>query len=791
MRYSQQVYAATNFKRSSGSKIGLGIKAIITNRKGILLSIVLVLSLLGSTLELVNGKGISLTGRAMAAGEQIYWGGYLDGGQYGYGDAPWDVRTMDTFEQHAGKAVSIIHWGQFWHWTSQSGYSGIGDGYFQKFDTTLYERVRQRGSIPMINWNSWAGEAGGSANQPNYQLIDIINGTYDAYIRQWARDAKAWGKPFFLRFDHEMNGTWYPWSEQANGNQPGQYIQAWRHVHDLFTQEGANNVTWVWSINTEYSNPYSSNLEGLYPGDAYVDWVAIDGYNWGTNPAKPDSWKSFAQVFTQTYNHLSQVAPNKPIMLSEFASTEYGGSKASWISDALGTQIPSNFPRIKAIVWFNNNAYEGSGQMDWVIESSSSAQNAFANGIASTYYAANNFAGLTSSPIQPLSSLPSPTATPTSGATATPTATPVSPPGPNLLINPSFETTGSSWLTPWSLNIGSGAAGDVAQDNSASADGIYSAKVSVTTAAPSAPWGLQLRQKNLVLTTGNTYNVSFWAKASAGRDIDVVVQMGATPFTVYFNRTVTLGTSWQLYEFTFTQPTADTNAMLAFNMAQTTGQVWVDGAVFGAGNGTLPTATPTPAQTSAPTATKSNPTPTPTQVATATPVAPTATLVATPTATPSANLLQNPSFENTGSSWELPWDTVIDSGAMGTTSQDGSTSSDGSYSARVDVTDASPSSPWGVQLNQKSLSLSAGTNVMVTFWAKASSKRDVMVVTQMGYSPYTEYHRETIKLDTTWKKYEFTYAQPTGTTNGMLSFDLAKFKGEVWIDQVALVASGG
>jgi hypothetical protein len=195
----------------------------------------------------------------------------------------------------------------------------------------------------------------------------------------------------------------------------------WRHVHDLFEAEGATNVTWVWSVNIEY--PGSSDLLGLYPGDAYVDWVAMDGYNWGTNPAKPDTWKSFSEVFTQTYNRLGQIAPNKPVMLSEFASTEYGGSKADWITDALDVQLQNNFPRVDAVVWFNVNAYEGGGRMDWIIESSTSAQNAFSAGFGSSYYAANDFSNLNTSPIQPLSPIPDPTATSTYLPTITSTLT--------------------------------------------------------------------------------------------------------------------------------------------------------------------------------------------------------------------------------------------------------------------------------------------------------------------------------------------------------------------------------
>src|SRR5439155_22787595 len=130
-------------------------------------------------------------------------------------------------------------------------------------------------------------------NQPNWTLGRIISGTHDAYIQQWATAARNWGHPFFLRIYDEMNGTWYPWSEAVNSNQPGQFVQAWRHIHDIFTEVGATNVSWVWCPNTEYDG--SLSLNSLYPGDAFVNWVAIDSYNWGTNPAKPAGWKSFAQ----------------------------------------------------------------------------------------------------------------------------------------------------------------------------------------------------------------------------------------------------------------------------------------------------------------------------------------------------------------------------------------------------------------------------------------------------------------------------------------------------------------
>jgi beta-mannanase len=89
--------------------------------------------------------------------------------------------------------------------------------------------------------------------------------------------------------------------------------------------------------------PYSQ----LYPGSAYVDWTGLDGYNkGGTN------WRSFSSIFDSSYKSLLQLAPTKPIMISQIASEEKGGSKAAWITDLLTTQLP-RYPQIKAFSWFN------------------------------------------------------------------------------------------------------------------------------------------------------------------------------------------------------------------------------------------------------------------------------------------------------------------------------------------------------------------------------------------------------------------------------------------------------
>ncbi len=309
----------------------------------------------------------NLTPPTTSGSSSVYWGAYIDG-------VPWDMTKLAAFETDAQKKVAIVHWGQSW----------VHNGAYQPFYPNDFNAVRTHGSIPMLDWSSDNYSLG--PTQPAFKLTAITSGLYDGYILQWAQAAQAWGHPLFLRFDWEMNGNWhFPWSTQLNGNVTADYVPAWQHVHDIFTRAGATNVLWVWSPNVVYTG--STPLAALYPGNAYVDWVAMDGYNWGTD--KSMGWQSFADVFGATYKQLLQLAPTKPIMLAEVASSEHGGSKAAWIADAIQTQVPNNFRRIKAVVWFNWNA--GDPTLTWPIESSPAATSAFATAIALPVYASNQF----------------------------------------------------------------------------------------------------------------------------------------------------------------------------------------------------------------------------------------------------------------------------------------------------------------------------------------------------------------------------------------------------------------
>jgi hypothetical protein len=352
---------------------------------------------------------------AEAAATPIYWGAYVNG-------APFDMAPIDQFETRAGKKQSIVHWGEPWKM----------NGTMMGFQTEQMEKVRLRGQIPMLDWNSW--NLGAPVDDPNFKLSRIYGGVYDAYITQWATDAKAWGHPFFIRFDHEMNGWWYGWSEQRNGNQPGDYVKAWRHVVDIFRKVGATNATWVWCINITDSR--STPIAQMYPGDNYVDWTAMDGYNKATDAA---SWFSFDQIFSahpwshkNTYGELVALAPSKPIMVAETATSKTGGDAGAWIKQMLA-DLPTKYPQVRALVWFNWNA--GDASLAWPIESSAGQTAGFKAGIASSYYATNTFANLPAGPVKPIGGVVN-----SGPATSTPTATPTSTPTTSVTLKAVGDT---------------------------------------------------------------------------------------------------------------------------------------------------------------------------------------------------------------------------------------------------------------------------------------------------------------------------------------------------------------
>ncbi|WP_431219182.1 glycoside hydrolase family 26 protein [Leifsonia xyli] len=301
-----------------------------------------------------------------------YYGMYTE-------QAPFNWATFDATSAKVGVSPNVV---------------GYFSGWDETFRANAVTRAWQQGRLPMMTWESRPIDASNDAvNAPEYSLPNIIRGDFDAYLHQYAKDVVATGLPLAVRLDHEMNGIWYPWSEtdgkgnSINGNNVGDYVKMWRHVHDIFQEEGANNlVMWVWAPNIVNNLPASHKapgyLEALYPGDDYVDWVGLSGYL--RPPYKADNDFSFDYTFKASLDKLRSIT-KKPIMLAEVGASETEGHKAAWITSffqALGK--PEN-DDIIGFSWFNlavTSYVEGvRATNDWRIDSRADSLSAFITGI--------------------------------------------------------------------------------------------------------------------------------------------------------------------------------------------------------------------------------------------------------------------------------------------------------------------------------------------------------------------------------------------------------------------------
>lgn len=172
---------------------------------------------------------------------------------------------------------------------------------------------------------------------------------------------------------HECNGNWYPWSGVAKGNSPHDFRAAWRHLRRVFARHGATRVKWVWAVNA-VDIPRSNRMERYYPGNRYVDVLALDGYNWGMSEPGHGGWRTFREIAVPAYRRLARIGP-QPIRVTETASDHRGGSKPEWIRDMFRTA--RELDRLRVIVWFDEDK-----ERDWRLDASRRVAQAFARASA-------------------------------------------------------------------------------------------------------------------------------------------------------------------------------------------------------------------------------------------------------------------------------------------------------------------------------------------------------------------------------------------------------------------------
>ncbi|HEY6549849.1 MAG TPA: glycosyl hydrolase [Solirubrobacterales bacterium] len=237
-----------------------------------------------------------------------------------------DPSLIDRYARLVGRKPVIVTYYKQWD--------------FEPFVPRELDAIWSRGGVPMVTWEpqSYLGRS--------FSLRSIQRGRFDEYARRSARAAAAWGLPILVRFGHEMNGTWYPWARGVAGNNSYRLKAVWRRLVGIFRTQGADNVEWVWTPNVNTGGEFP--FRDLYPGDAWVDWVGFDGFNW----ALRGEWNSFTDIVDNSYEEMAKIS-SRPMIVAETGSSQTGGDKAAWVASALRREIPK-LDRIRAVVWFND-----------------------------------------------------------------------------------------------------------------------------------------------------------------------------------------------------------------------------------------------------------------------------------------------------------------------------------------------------------------------------------------------------------------------------------------------------
>ena len=273
-----------------------------------------------------------------------------------------DLASVDVITASLG--VRPATWTLWSTWGDRGGrwacIEGLGTC---AFPAGLARGLRDKGITPIIYWQPTNPSDPGAGRFERFRRI--AQGKHDAYIRRWARAAKQYGGPVIVRFAHEMNGNWFPWSLLNFDNSPAAFQTAWRHIVAIFRAVGATNVAFLFSPFQHCPNCSQARYAEFYPGNGYVDYVGVTAINWGDlqwtslrgptgRPARgapgPDSRTPGRPL-------------GKPVILPEIASHYSGGDKATWLND--GYRIAhQEWPAIQAMVYFDYDM-TFAGQPDW------------------------------------------------------------------------------------------------------------------------------------------------------------------------------------------------------------------------------------------------------------------------------------------------------------------------------------------------------------------------------------------------------------------------------------------
>ena len=255
-------------------------------------------------------------------------------------DVPHSYALVDRFARTIGRQPNLV-----------LAYSGWGAGFDSEFAAT----ARSHGAT--VIWD---------LDPTNVSLGEIADGSQDVFLNSYATTVRAYGHPVIISFAHEMNGNWYQWGWTHTS--PTVWVQAWRHIVTVFDQAGADNVTWLWTVN--YDSLNEGPIRDYWPGAEYVTWIGIDAYY--DTPAD-----NFGSQFEPTIRDIRRFT-RKPILIGETAVGPVAGQASG---------IPDLFAGVRSwgllgLVWFDVAQHNGVFHQDWRLEGQPAAVAAFRNASA-------------------------------------------------------------------------------------------------------------------------------------------------------------------------------------------------------------------------------------------------------------------------------------------------------------------------------------------------------------------------------------------------------------------------
>jgi Glycosyl hydrolase family 26 len=280
-----------------------------------------------------RSTGPAVAQATLSTGAASYLGVYENGPPQNYG-------PVAHFAKVAGRQPNLI---------------GYYSGWEEPFQTSFARTVSGHGAVTIMQWDPTGASVAG-----------IAAGDYDSYLRSFAVSVREFGEPVVIGFGHEMNATWYSWG--YGQVPPHTFVAAWRHIVRLFRAQGADNVTWLWTINADL--PSTGPIAQWWPGGGYVTWVGIDGYYY-----RPSD--SFGSVFGKTIAQV-RLLTGKPVLLSETAVGPIRGQAAKIGQLFTGVQQYQTL----GLIWFDIAQNDGLYHQDWRIENSAAAEAAFRRGAA-------------------------------------------------------------------------------------------------------------------------------------------------------------------------------------------------------------------------------------------------------------------------------------------------------------------------------------------------------------------------------------------------------------------------